>query len=129
MKTLLALALCVLLTVPAGARIGESMYELKLRYGRPLDVVGTKETEIDHANFQRDNYYIEVKLRDGRSVSESITKRDRRDFTMQEVQDLLVDAGFPGAAWRQVNSMTWTQRDRTAVWSSKTFTVSSHARD
>ena len=129
MKTLAALVLFALLTARGGARVGESLYELKLRYGRPFDVAGTDESAIDHASFQRDNYRIEVRLRDGRGVSETITKRDRRDFTLQEVQDLLVDAGFPGAAWRQVNPATWTQRDRTAVWSGRTFTVSIHDRD
>jgi hypothetical protein len=127
MKTLFALTLCALLAAPAGAQVGETMGELKLRYGPPLEVEGTKETRTDHATFQYGNYRVVVTLRDGRSAGETITRRDRRDFTQREVQEFLEDAGFSAAVWRRVSGTSWTQRGRTAVWASKTFTVTSDA--
>jgi hypothetical protein len=126
-RTAPAIVVFVLSAASAVARVGDSMDELKRHYGRPLDVEGTKKAPIDRCTFQRDQYLIAVNLRDGLSVSEEFTRRDRRDFTLQEVRELLALSGFPGAAWQQVSATTWKQRDRMAVWADRTLAVQSRS--
>jgi hypothetical protein len=67
-------------------------------------------------------------VQEGLSVSEEFTRTDRRDFTLQEVRDLLVEGSDPGLAWTQVDGSTWQQRDRTAVWTAGSLVVQEKAR-
>ena len=123
MKTMLALALFMLSAAPSQARLGESISELKRRYGQPLDVEGTKEARISHYRFQWYSYNVTVTVREGLSVSEEFTRRDRQDFSLAEVQGLLMDSSEPGIRWAVENGNTWKQRDRVATWSQRSLLV------
>jgi hypothetical protein len=126
MKLLLALSLLLALPRLAPARVGDSLEELKRRYGRPLEITGSKTAPTSHAAFQRDRLRIAVTLTDGLSVSEEFTRRDGQDFTLQEVRILLAEnATSPGASWRQTTATTWLQRDRTATWAGRALLVES----
>jgi hypothetical protein len=119
--------LLVLGLLPCEARLGESITELKRRYGRPLEVEGTKKASTDHYSFEWESWVVKVIVQDGRSVSEEFTRRDRREFTLQEVRLLLADSTDFGLAWTPVNANTWRQRDRVATWTEKTLLVQDRA--
>ena len=123
MKTVLVFALFMLLAAPSQARLRESIADLKRRYGQPLDVQGTKEAGISHYRFQWYSYMVEVTVREGRSVSEEFTRRDRRDFSLSEIQGLLADSSEPGIAWVAEKGNTWKQSDRMATWSQRSLLV------
>jgi hypothetical protein len=125
MKMPLALALFVTLTAPGTARVGETMAELKLRYGQPIDVEGEPESPTSRWTFQERNYVIVVTLRKNRSESEEFTRRDHRDFTLAEVRELLEESAAPGAGWSQVSGKSWRQGDRVATWFERTLLVQS----
>ncbi len=121
MKMLPALALFVALTAQGTARVGETMAELKQRYGQPLDVEGKPESPTSRWRFQDRQYVIIVTLRKNRSVSEELTRRDQRDFTLREVREILDDNAAPGADWQQVSGRSWRQGDRVATWFERTL--------
>ncbi len=123
MKTMLALALSVLFAVPSQARLGESIAELKRHYGQSLGVEGTKEARISRYRFQWYSYSVEVTVREGLSVSEEFTRRDRQDFSLAEVQSLLAESSEPGIRWVVEKGNTWKQRDRVAMWSQRSLLV------
>lgn len=125
MKMSLAAALFLALAAPGHARVGETMEELKKRYGHPLDVEGAPEAPTSRWRFQDRQYVIHVTMRKNRSVSEELTRRDGRDFTLEEVRTLLADGSAPGAAWEQVSGTMWRQADRVATWFSRTLLVQS----
>ena len=123
MKTVVAFALVMLFAAPGQARLGESISELKRRYGQPLDVEGTKVARINHYRFQWYSYNVTVAVREGLSVSEEFTRRDRQDFSLAEVQVLLADSSEPGIRWVVEKGNTWKQRDRVATWSQRSLLV------
>ena len=123
MKTVLGLALFMLFAAPSQARLGESIADLKRRYGQPLDVEGTKAARINHYRFQWYSYNVTVTVREGLSVSEEFTRRDRQDFSLAEVQGLLVESSEPGIRWVVEKGNTWKQRDRMAMWSQRSLLV------
>jgi hypothetical protein len=128
MKLVLTLLLWTMSTVGGQARLGETIKDLKRRYGQPMEVEATKETGTTRYLYAWDRYTITVLVQEGRSVSEEFTRTDRREFTLQEVRDLLVEASDPGLAWTQVDGSTWQQRDRTAIWTARSLVVQEKAR-
>jgi hypothetical protein len=116
MKLLLALAVGVALAGNTFARIGETMLELRQRYGQPIGVEGNLDEPTSRWTFHDHGYAIIVTVRKNRSVSEEFTRRDRRDFTRREVLDLLEDNAAPGADWQEINGRQWRQGDRVATW-------------
>lgn len=127
MKSFLMFAIVVLLAVPGQARLGDSLNELKRRYGQPMDADNTKEAGAAQYSFNWNQYAIIVTLQDGFSVAEEYTRRNGRDFTLQEVNELLKESS-PGLAWTQVDGSTWKQRDRRASWTGKSLLVEEKQR-
>ena len=121
MKLLLASALCAVLTVGAVARVGETMDNLKLRYGAPLGVEGEPESPTSRWRFQDRQYVIIVTIRMNRSVSEEFSRRDGRDFTLSEVREILEANEAPGPDWQQVSGRSWRQDNRVATWVDRTL--------
>jgi hypothetical protein len=128
MKLVLTLLLWMMSTVCGQARLGETIKDLKRRYGQPMEVEATKESGTTRYLYAWDRYTITVLVQEGRSVSEEFTRTDRREFTLQEVRDLLVEGSDPGLAWTQVDGSTWQQRDRTAIWTARSLVVQEKAR-
>ncbi len=128
MKLAIAFLLFILSVPPGQARLGETYKELKRRYGQTLDAEADKEAGADHYTFRWERYVVKVTVQGGTSVSEEFTREDRREFTAQEVQELLVESSDPGLAWIKVDGSTWKQRDRIATWSARSLVVDEKAR-
>lgn len=116
MRILLALVLCLSFAPLSRAAIGETLAELRQRYGPPLDAEGKPDAPTSRWTFTDRRYLIVVTLRNNRSIAEEFTRRDRRDFTLREVRELLDDNEAPGAGWREVSARQWRQGDRVASW-------------
>lgn len=127
MKTILAALLVVLLPLSGEARLGDSLKELKRRYGQPMDGANPKEAGSSQYTFYWEQYTLTVTLLDGFSVAEEFTRRNNRDFTLQEVRYLLNES-TPGLTWTQVDGSTWKQRDRVATWTGKSLVVQEKQR-
>lgn len=128
MKPFLICLLLAISAVPGEARLGETLRDLKRRYGQPFNAEASKETGTDRYTFAWDRYNVTVTVVDGNSVSEEFTRTDRREFTLQEIRGLLVESSDPGLAWTQVDGSTWKQQDRTAAWSARSLLVQEKAR-
>jgi len=127
MKAILSSLLVLLFALPSQARLGETLKELKRRYGQPINAENAKETHTTHYSFYWEQYVIEVTLEEGRSVSEQYTRQNRRDFSLQEVR-LLLEESSPGLAWTQVDGSNWKQQDRVATWTGKALVVQEKQR-
>ena len=154
MKLVLTLLLWTMSTVCGQARLGETIKDLKRRYGQPMEVEATKESGTTRYLYAWDRYTITVLVQEGRSVSEEFTDEfglegdalcvcamtpepfeavgrwydDFSQTTDEEVRDLLVEGSDPGLAWTQVDGSTWHQRDRTAIWTARSLVVQEKAR-
>lgn len=127
MKLLVIFSLLVISAASSQARLGESIKELKRRYGQPIDVQETREAGADRYTFQWQQYTIAVTVLQGLSVSEEFTRQNAREFSLEEVRLLLAES-TPGLTWAQVNGNTWKQRDRVASWSRRSLVVQEKAR-
>ncbi len=125
-----SVALTVLLVSAAisQARLGENLKDLKRRYGQPIDAENSSEAGTSHYTFRWYSYQVAVIVHDGMSVSETFTRNDRKEFSLSDVQDLLVESSDPGLSWKQTDGSTWRQQDRVATWSARTLTVEEKAR-
>jgi hypothetical protein len=127
-KVALVFFLWVFSAMTGHARLGETIRDLKRRYGQPVNVEATKASRTDRYSFAWDRYDVTVTVQEGRSVSEAFTRADRREFTLQEIHALLIENSDPGLAWLQVDGSTWRQQDRTAVWNARSLLVEEKAR-
>ena len=126
MKPILTFLLIVLFALSSEARLGDSLKELKRRYGQSGGSENTKDERAVRYSFYWEQYVINATLQDGLSVSEEFTRQNGRDFTLPEVRYLLQES-TPGLSWTQVDGSTWKQRDRVATWSGKALVVQEKA--
>lgn len=116
MKTLLLLTLC-LISLPALARLGDTIEESKARFGEPVEVSKDGLT----LTFKKDQYTITVIYFEGRSACESVSKGARLDD--DEILSLLI-ANKGDGGWKEKEAIltidrTWNNEDagRVAVYS------------
>jgi len=124
----IALGVFALSAVTSEARLGENLKDLKRRYGQAIDADTSTEAGANHYVFRWYSYQVSVIMRDGSSVSETFTRNDHKEFSLSDVQDLLVESSEPGLAWKQMDGSTWRQQDRVATWVAKSLTVEEKAR-
>src|SRR4051812_19559367 len=118
MKTILTLLLLLWLSAtPSHALLGETVKELKRRYGVPIDADSAKQPRTDQYQFRWEFYIVTVIVHEGTSVSEEFAREDKREFSLQEVRHLLAEGSSPGSAWKQLDGSSWKQEDRAATWS------------
>ena len=120
--------LVTLAAVPSQARLGENLKELRRRYGPSIGAESSRDARSDRYTFRWELYTIDIVMEGGLSVSETFTRADKREFTLQEVRYLLRESVEPGLAWTQVDGDTWKQQDRTATWAARSLTVQEKAR-
>jgi len=128
MKLAVALLLFFISVMPGHALLGDSLKDLKRKYGQPIDAGTSREAGTDRYEFRWYSYLVTVMVHDGSSVSEEFTRADRKEFSLGEVQKLLMESSEPGLTWTQVNGSTWKQQDRVATWSARLLTVEEKAR-
>jgi len=128
MKLAAALLLFFTSVTPGHARLGDSLKDLKRKYGEPIDAESGSEAGADRYSFRWYNYLVTVTVRDGSSVSEEFARADRKEFSLSEVQQLLMESSEPGLAWTQTDGSTWKQQDRVATWSARSLMVEEKAR-
>ncbi|HSI63191.1 MAG TPA: hypothetical protein VLE43_08725 [Candidatus Saccharimonadia bacterium] len=94
----------VIASVPVEARVGESLDDLKARYGDPVPLKprfpGTTQFE-----FRKDNFSIKASFFDGRCVAEYFRREDR-EITDEDIKILLKNYQKDGIRF------LWNARDK-----------------
>ncbi len=131
-KTSAILGIWIVLSVSSWARLGETLDQLKGRYGMAIrQLVLPASTSVsgdDRFLFRKTGFEINVVVLQGVSAKEIFHKSNGEDLQPEEVQTLLA-ANAQAQIWKPLDAVTWQRADgaQAVLKSNKYLTVQTKA--
>jgi hypothetical protein len=80
------------------ARVGETLEEIKARYGEGK-ATGKRVANVDNLKFTKNGFDVEVSIKDGKSIYEMFHRKDQV-ITDADIQEFLKANATPANRWR-----------------------------
>jgi hypothetical protein len=114
MKTTLIVAVMFAAVLTAEARVGETLAQLKARYGRP------DGQSADSIGYNRNGYGWGCFIERGKCVRETYWRADLKPMDEREINGWLVRSG---SSWSVTGTNKWTSGDAVAEYKGGTLTI------
>lgn len=111
----LIVGLIIFGAAPAFANLGDSEEQAAERYGQPTKSGVQNKNGITNNVYKKGDYLVLIQFLKRRSLAESYTREDQRDFSEKELSAFL-EANSNGQAWQKdPEGLAWERSDHKAT--------------